>query len=94
MTETPIIAAKTPARAELTEGETYFWCRCGRSRSQPFCDGSHEGTGLAPLRFTAQKTGPAVLCRCKASDNSPYCDGTHGKLSDRAPGDSAEPPQA
>lgn len=80
MSETPEIAAREPARVELTEGETYFWCSCGRSRSQPFCDGSHKGTGLSPLRFTADRSGPAFLCQCKASRGSPHCDGTHKTL--------------
>ena len=80
MSETPTIAAREPARVELTEGETYFWCSCGRSRSQPFCDGSHKGTGLSPLRFTADRSGPAFLCQCKASRGSPHCDGTHKNL--------------
>ena len=80
MSETPIIAAREPARVELTEGETYFWCRCGRSQSQPFCDGSHKGTEFTPLRFTAEKTGLAFLCQCKASGKTPHCDGTHKTL--------------
>ncbi|MBV7379310.1 glutamate synthase-related protein [Maritimibacter dapengensis] len=76
----PLIAAKSPAKVELKKGETYFWCRCGRSKNQPFCDGSHKGTGLAPLEFTADEDGDAYLCRCKGTSDAPFCDGTHNKL--------------
>ncbi|GAB4389367.1 CDGSH iron-sulfur domain-containing protein [Albidovulum sp.] len=85
-TTPPLIAAKAPARVELTEGKSYFWCRCGRSQNQPFCDGSHKGTDLTPLKFTAEKTGPAFLCQCKATDNAPFCSGAHKTLAG-APGD-------
>lgn len=85
----PIIAAKSPAKVELEAGKTYTWCRCGRSSSQPFCDGSHAGTGITPLSFTAEKTGSAVLCRCKATGDAPFCDGTHTRLGDRAVGDAS-----
>jgi glutamate synthase domain-containing protein 2 len=80
--EVPIIAAKSPAGVELEEGETYLWCRCGRSSNQPFCDGSHKGTGITPLKFTAEESGTAYLCRCKATHDQPYCDGTHSKIGD------------
>lgn len=82
MTEVPIIAAKAPKMVDLEAGKTYSWCRCGRSSNQPFCDGSHRGTGLAPVSFTAEKTGRAALCQCKASANAPFCDGTHARLGD------------
>ncbi|MGR3362688.1 MAG: glutamate synthase-related protein, partial [Maritimibacter harenae] len=80
--EVPIIAAKSPAGVELEEGETYLWCRCGRSSNQPFCDGSHKGTGITPVKFTAEESGTAYLCRCKATHDQPYCDGTHSKIGD------------
>ncbi|MGH1477418.1 MAG: glutamate synthase-related protein [Geminicoccales bacterium] len=89
-----IIAAKSPAKVEIEEGKDYAWCRCGRSQSQPFCDGSHAGTEITPLTFTAEKTGPAALCRCKSSANAPYCDGTHASLGDLAPGDPAPQPKS
>lgn len=80
MTEKPVAAAKSPAKVELTAGKTVYWCRCGRSQNQPFCDGSHKDTGLEPLAHTPEKTGPAVLCRCKATGRPPFCDGSHNRL--------------
>ena len=78
MSEEAIIAEKSPFAAELVRGESYYWCACGRSKNQPFCDGSHQGTGLEPVAFTAEKT--AYLCGCKRTANGPFCDGTHNKL--------------
>ncbi|OUS05124.1 glutamate synthase [Rhodobacterales bacterium 52_120_T64] len=88
----PVIAAKKPKKVDLEAGKNYFWCRCGRSSSQPFCDGSHAGTGITPLKFTAEKSTSATLCQCKSSGNAPYCDGTHATLGHLSPGDPA--PQA
>ncbi|MAG96130.1 MAG: glutamate synthase-related protein [Alphaproteobacteria bacterium] len=76
----PIIAGRRPAKVELEAGESYHWCRCGRSQNQPFCDGAHRGSGLAPLAFTAEESGTAHLCLCKQSGNPPYCDGSHTRL--------------
>lgn len=76
----PVIAARKPAAVELEEGKNYFWCACGRSNKQPFCDGSHRGTGFSPTKFTAQKSGKAYLCQCKHSAKAPFCDGTHARL--------------
>ena len=87
MSERPIIAAKKPAAEELKKGQDYYWCRCGRSKNQPFCDGSHKGTGLTPLEFTPDEDGKAYLCQCKGTGNAPYCDGTHKKLGDAEVGD-------
>jgi len=83
----PIIADRKPARAELEAGKKYYWCRCGRSANQPFCDGSHRGTGLTPLAFEVEQDTEAYLCQCKATGNAPYCDGTHKRLGDAHPGD-------
>ena len=77
---TPVIAQKAPYAVDVTAGETYYWCACGRSAGQPFCDGSHKGTGLAPVAFTAKETGTVYFCGCKASGNGALCDGSHSKL--------------
>ena len=70
-------AADTPFGIEVEEGSRYFWCACGRSENQPFCDGSHKGTGLNPISWTAEKTGRVFFCGCKATGNQPLCDGSH-----------------
>lgn len=76
----PKIAGTAPIAVELEEGKTYYWCSCGRSGKQPFCDGSHAGTAFTPKAFTAEKAGTAYLCTCKQSKNAPFCDGTHKGL--------------
>ncbi|MFS1879936.1 glutamate synthase-related protein [Vibrio splendidus] len=73
----PVIADNKPVKVELTEGEEYYFCTCGKSKNQPFCDGSHAGAGFKPKSFVAEETGDAYLCRCKYSNNLPFCDGTH-----------------
>ena len=80
MPESPIIAQKAPFPVEVTAGKAYFWCRCGRSKNQPFCDSSHKGTGLAPVRYVAEKDGKLWFCGCKQTGNAPLCDGTHKTL--------------
>lgn len=79
----PVIAQKKPYLVELEAGRRYLWCACGRSRKQPFCDGSHAGTSILPLPFTAKEDGEAVLCGCKHTRGAPFCDGTHNGLSAR-----------
>lgn len=86
----PQIAGRKPVKVELEAGESYFWCKCGKSANQPFCDGSHRGTSFTPLKFTAEESGDAFLCMCKQSDNAPFCDGTHARLpKDEAPATAA-----
>lgn len=80
MDEKPVVAQKSPIPVELKNGETYYWCSCGRSGKQPFCDGSHKGTSFEPLEFTVEKAETAYLCACKHTKNPPYCDGTHKNL--------------
>lgn len=74
--EKPRIAAKQPAVLMLGPG-TYAWCQCGRSRDQPFCDGSHQGTGIEPVEFSLDDKIEVALCQCKQTKTPPYCDGTH-----------------
>ena len=76
----PKIADKKPIKVELTKGEEQYWCACGLSNNQPYCDGSHRTTDITPLKFEATDSGEAYLCMCKHSKNAPYCDGTHAKL--------------
>ncbi len=80
MTNEPVITQKEPYATEVEAGKTYYWCACGRSNSQPFCDGSHQGTGHEPVAFTADKSGTVYLCGCKRTGDKPYCDGTHQGL--------------
>lgn len=76
----PIPAQKAPYQVTVQAGRTYFWCACGRSRKQPFCDGSHEGTGLAPVPYRADETEEVWFCGCKSSGTKPLCDGSHNGL--------------
>lgn len=75
----PVCVQKSPYAIDLAAGE-YYWCACGLSKNQPFCDGSHTGTGITPLKFTVTEPGTHYLCGCKASKKTPLCDGTHQQL--------------
>ncbi len=75
----PEIPQKSPCIMNVQPG-TYWWCTCGRSSSQPFCDGSHSGTEFTPMEVTIDKATTAAFCACKRTSTPPYCDGTHGKL--------------
>jgi CDGSH-type Zn-finger protein len=78
MSETlPLIPQKEPYRLEVEPGKSYWWCACGKSASQPFCDGSHKGTGFAPIEFKPDIAGTVSFCGCKRSAKAPRCDGTH-----------------
>lgn len=76
----PIIAQKAPYSVAVELGKKYFWCACGRSKKQPFCDGSHAGTGLTPLAYDATEVKTLWFCGCKQTAKQPFCDGTHSKL--------------
>lgn len=69
-----------PYPVEVEEGKSYFWCSCGKSSKQPFCDGSHKGSEFTPVKYEAEKSGKVFFCGCKASGNSPLCDGSHKNL--------------
>lgn len=73
------IGARFPAVIDLAPG-TYLWCRCGRSKTQPFCNDAHEGTGFEPLEFVLEEKKRVALCQCKRTGNQPFCDGTHKSL--------------
>ena len=75
----PIIAQKAPYGVELEPGN-YFWCRCGRSSNQPYCDGSHKGTEIMPVKLTIEESKKVWLCGCKRTGKEPFCDGTHNSL--------------
>ena len=76
---TPNIAQKSPYAVELAPGE-YWWCQCGLSQSQPFCDGSHKPTEFRPLKVTMTEAKKVWFCGCKQTNTPPYCDGSHKKL--------------
>ncbi len=78
--EKPKAAAHSPMMVELEEGKNYAWCACGRSSNQPWCDGSHKGTGITPTVFKATENKKAAMCMCKQSAGAPFCDGTHAGL--------------
>lgn len=75
----PTIVDKKPIVMELDAGN-YWWCSCGQSQNQPFCDGGHQGTDFTPIKFTVEEKKQVALCLCKHSQNSPFCDGGHTKL--------------
>ena len=85
----PVIADNKPKQVILNKGEEYYFCACGKSASQPFCDGSHVGSSFSPKPFTAEEDGEAYLCACKQSANLPFCDGTHKKFTQEQVGKEA-----
>jgi CDGSH-type Zn-finger protein len=75
-----VIAGREPKGVDVEEGKSYFWCACGRSATQPFCDGSHKGTGFTPVKVEAGDARKLFFCCCKQTRNPPYCDGSHKTL--------------
>ncbi len=76
----PQVASTTPYSVLVEAGKTYLWCACGRSQNQPFCDGSHKGTGFTPVKYSAEKKEWVWFCGCKQTRSPPLCDGTHKTL--------------
>jgi CDGSH-type Zn-finger protein len=76
----PEIGGRAPIPVEVEAGKSYWWCACGRSKTQPFCDGSHKVTSFTPIEFKAEKSEKVFFCTCKRSGRKPTCDGSHKKL--------------
>jgi CDGSH-type Zn-finger protein len=76
----PTIAQKGPYAVEAKAGESYFWCACGKSATQPFCDGSHKGSEFSPKKFDCSESKTVYFCGCKHGGTAPLCDGSHKKL--------------
>jgi len=77
---TPVIAQKTPYGIDVEAGKSYFWCACGKSAKQPFCDGSHADTTFKPVKYAATESRKVFFCGCKHSNKHPLCDGSHNTL--------------
>jgi CDGSH iron-sulfur domain-containing protein 3 len=75
-----VIARKGPFPVTVEAGKSYFWCACGRSANQPFCDGSHKETGFSPMKYEATESGTVYFCGCKHTATPCMCDGTHKTL--------------
>ncbi len=79
MSEQPVVASKKPAVMKIEAGE-YWWCSCGKSKDQPFCDGSHKGSSFTPKKVVIEETRNVAFCNCKHSANGAMCDGSHSSL--------------
>jgi CDGSH-type Zn-finger protein len=77
MSDAPVVAGRAPIKITVEAGKSYYWCSCGKSAAQPFCDGSHNGSSFTPLEYTAVKDGDAWFCTCKHTSKPPMCDGSH-----------------
>jgi CDGSH iron-sulfur domain-containing protein 3 len=84
MSEQPAIGGTSPVPVDVEAGKDYYWCTCGKSTKQPFCDGSHKGSEFSPLKFTAPETKKAYFCTCKRTGATPLCDGSHKNLAPSA----------
>jgi len=80
VSETPDIGGRAPLPIDVVAGKSYWWCACGRSKSQPFCDGSHKGSSFTPVEYKAGETTKAFFCACKRSAKKPLCDGSHKRI--------------
>ena len=80
MTDMPEIGGRQPIVLDAKAGETYWWCACGRSKNQPFCDGSHAVTAFTPIEWTPDRDRRVLLCACKRTGKAPLCDGSHAEL--------------
>jgi CDGSH-type Zn-finger protein len=76
----PKRASDTPYVVEVETGKSYFWCACGESKSQPFCDGSHKGTDFTPVKYDAKESKKVFFCGCKSTASQPMCDGSHKQI--------------
>lgn len=86
---TPLIAQVGPYPVEVVAGKTYFWCACGRSANQPFCDGSHKACAIVPVKHVAERSETLWFCGCKRTAGAPLCDGSHARLKPAGPSDAA-----
>jgi CDGSH-type Zn-finger protein len=75
----PVRASNTPYPVEVEAGKSYWWCSCGKSKKQPFCDGSHAGSEFSPVKLDATEKKTLYFCGCKATQKPPFCDGSHSK---------------
>ncbi|MEI8170561.1 MAG: CDGSH iron-sulfur domain-containing protein [Rhodoferax sp.] len=75
----PVRASDTPYAVNVEKGKNYFWCACGQSKTQPFCDGAHKGGAFSPVKYSPDVSKEVYFCGCKASGNKPLCDGSHKK---------------
>lgn len=78
--EEPVIAGKQPIAVDVVAGKNYFWCACGKSATQPFCDGAHKGGSFTPVAYKADADRKVFFCACKKTSKAPMCDGSHNKL--------------